>query len=287
VTIGEALREGAARLRRGGVPRARLEAGVLLGHLLGADRARLAAHPERDVPADAWSRFAGLIERRAGGEPTAYLLGRREFWSLEFVVDPRVLIPRPESEHVVEVALRTMRDSAPEWIADVGTGSGCLALALGSEWPAARLIGIDLDMGALDVARENARRLGMAARFHAIRGRSLAPLARQRRLDLVVANPPYIRDDEIPDLAVEVRAHEPRLALASGPTGLESYRELIPQARARLRAAGCLVLEVDPRRAGAVHAELLDAPGDWLDVEVSEDLSGRARVVSARRSGRA
>ena len=282
-TAGEALHAGRALLERAGVPEAPADAAVLLAHVAGGGRAKVWAHPERALAAAEWERYAALLRRRAAGEPTPYLTGVREFWSLAFRVDARVLIPRPETEHLVEVVLARCPRPDPT-IADVGTGSGCIGLALAHERPQARVIGIDVSPGALQVAGDNARRLGLERRFHLIRGRGLDPL-RAESADVIVSNPPYVAPEDMASLPAEVRDHEPPDALTCGGGGLGVTWQVIAAAERVLVPDGLLALEIDPRRAGTVVARVRS--GRWDAVGVQDDLAGRPRVVHAvRRRGR-
>lgn len=277
-SVGALLADAAARLDAAGIDGARLDARVLAAHAFGVSPARLVAHPEsRPTPARR-RRFRALVERRAGREPVALILGVREFWSLEFLVDDTTLVPRPESEAVIERTLATIegRDGDVS-ILDLGTGSGCLLLALLRELPNARGVGVDVSAAALRVARANARRLGLADRACFRRsdwGRGVGA-----RFDLVVANPPYIADGDFAGLAPEVARFEPRLALSGGGDGLACYRALAPGLARRLRPRGRVVLEIGSTQADAVAA-ILENHGLAV-LAVHADLAGRPRVVEA------
>jgi release factor glutamine methyltransferase len=247
----------------------RRDAEVLLAHVLGVGTAALHAHPERPLAPAQAERFAALAARRREGEPVAYLTGRRGFRWLELEVDARVLIPRPETEHLVEAALGL---PAAARVADVGTGSGAVALALATERPDLRVVGADVSPGALAVARANAARLGAEVTW--LLGDLLAAVP--GRLDAVVANPPYVPDGE--ELPRDVAAFEPALALRAGPDGLDVIRRLVPAAAAR---APFLALEVGAGQAPAVTA--LCRGAGFASVEVTRDLAGHERVVVARR----
>jgi release factor glutamine methyltransferase len=232
------------------------------------------------LPAGTGARLQALCRRRAEGEPAAYLTGVKEFWSLELMVDTRVLVPRPETEHLVEEALRLL--SRPDArIADFGTGSGCVALALAHERPDAMLIGIDCSSSALEVARVNARRLGLEKRFHPVVGRSLAVLGSTRCLDGIVSNPPYIPLRTVAALPPDVREHEPLVALSPGPGGLEATLCLVAEAARLLVPGGFVALEIDPPSSEGVRG-LLNGEV-WAAVRVVPDLSGKPRVVTAVR----
>src|SRR5579863_121708 len=224
--VRAALKEAMAQLRAANTPSPTLAAELLLMHTLGCDRTWLYTHPEAALEPSALEKYFALVARRAAGEPTQYLTGKQEFWGLEFEVTPAVLIPRPETEHVVEVALErlgargikiSMRTGEPSpalRIADVGTGSGCLAVALAHELPHAEIFATDISAPALDVARRNAARLGVSNRIHFLEGDLLGPAAiSSGSFDLIVSNPPYVAQDEGGTLAREVREHEPHAAL--------------------------------------------------------------------------
>jgi release factor glutamine methyltransferase len=293
------LKEAMARLRAAHVLSYTLAAELLLMHALSRDRAWIYSHPEAAIdPAVAKNYFA-LVARRAAGEPTQYITGKQEFWGLEFEVTPAVLIPRPETEHVVEVALErlgirirldTGEPSAPLRIADVGTGSGCLAVALAWELPHARVVATDISEPALKVARRNAARHSVAERMEFVQTDLLlslldspppaddAPLS----FDLIVSNPPYVARGEAATLQREVRDHEPDAALFGGPTGTEIYAWLIGQAGSLLCPKGILVLELGYNSAAHVRA-LLAADPRWANISITNDLAGISRVVAAER----
>jgi len=272
VSARRALAAGAARLERAGVDTPRLDAEVLLAHVLGTGRAALLAHGERALGerARAWET---ALERREAREPVAHITGTRGFRRLELGVDARVLVPRPETELLVEVVL----DAAPAGarVCDVGTGSGAVALALADERPALRVVAVDSSEAALRVARANARRLRLEVRFAA--GDLLGAV--DGPLDAVAANLPYVPDRELDGLAPEISRHEPRVALAGGPDGLAVIRRLVTQASAR--EVGLVALEVGAGQAGEVAA-LLRGRG-WSRVDVHRDLAGIERVVAGRR----
>jgi release factor glutamine methyltransferase len=306
------LKQGIKRLREAGVPSYTLAAELLLLHVLGRDRVWIYAHADEAIPEEQTKRYAVLIARRAAGEPTQHLTGRQEFWGLEFAVTPDVLIPRPETEHVIEVALdrlglreiRSGRQQKPAGeglrIADVGTGSGCIAIALAKELPRAAIYATDISGAALGVARRNAVTHGVAGRICFLESNlldslrageryeaSLHSTARttdmheSRSFDLIVSNPPYVGRREAATLTREVRDHEPEIALYGGEEGYELYADLIAQAAARLKPGGILVLELGHNSLAAVRA-LLEAPA-WTDVGVTNDLAGIPRVLAAER----
>lgn len=280
------LREAAGTLRAAGVKTPRLDAECLLAAALGCDRAALYGRRE-GVPPEAASGFATLLGRRAAAEPVAYLTGIREFWSLPLKVTPAVLIPRPETETLVEAILDCLAESAscPLTVADVGTGCGAIAIALAVELREARVFAVDVSPEALAVAAENARRFGVDRRITFLQGNWTAPLfaaGLAGRLHALVANPPYIPTAELGALDPEIVRFEPRLALDGGPDGLACHRELAASAPRLLRPGGWLALEVGAGQGEAVGALLAAVPG--LAVHpVVRDLARRDRVCLARR----
>ncbi len=248
---------------------------MLLAHVLGVERSRLAFDPP-DVSGEAARRFDGLVARRARREPAAYLLGEREFRSLPFRVTPAVLVPRPETEHLVEAALAALPAGGSPLVVDVGTGSGCIAIALAVERPRARVVGVDLSAAALEVARDNARRHGVADRVRFLRGDLLEAV--RGPVDLVLSNPPYVGEGET--VEPECR-YEPREALFAGVDGLDAYRRLAPAAARALAPGGTLLLETPGAGVDGI-AEILRAAG-LVPGEPIPDLAGRPRVLPARR----
>lgn len=308
-SVRELLKEGLARLRVADVPSFTLAAEILLLHTLWRDRTWLYAHPEEFVPDSDAERYFALLARRAAGEPTQYLTGKQEFWGMEFAVTPDVLIPRPETEHVVEVALdrlavREIRVGRKQTltgeglqIADIGTGSGCIAVALAKELPGAQFLATDISAAALAVARRNAA-------HHAVNGRiqfaelnllgaaDFQPPATDRQslvsgrepvlFDLIVSNPPYIGRKEKETLMREVRDHEPEVALYGGEEGYEFYADLISRAAQNLKAGGLLVLELGHNSLPAVQP-LVEVP-TWINAGVTNDLAGIPRVIAAEHT---
>ena len=279
--IGEALSASVDALSAAGVDEPRLDAELLLAEATGWDRARLAANPEAELPSAAGRCFGEMVRRRLRREPVAYILGRRGFRHLELTVDPRVLIPRPETELLVELAL----ELAPRRVLDVGTGSGAVALAIAAELPQCEVIATDTSAAALEVARLNAERLGLADRVRLEVGS-----VPEEEFDLVVANLPYVSDAEWAALEPEVTEWEPREALLGGSDGLDAIRGVLSQCvrllsgiapRTANAGIGSLALEVGERQAAAV-VELLHEAG--LDAtEARRDLAGIERVVVGRR----
>lgn len=250
-------------------------------HVLGRDKAYLYAHPELELACGELNRYNDALERRAAGEPLQYITGHQEFWGIDLLVNPAVLIPRPETEHAVEAALGLLRGMDSPHLVDVGTGSGCIALALASELPLARIDGVDISAEALDVARENAERLGFADRIAFWRSDLLERyLDGSASFDLVVSNPPYVGDSEADKLQVEVREHEPHRALfGGGKEGLDIYRRLIPQAVRVLKREGWLVMEIGYTQERAI----LELLRDWREVRSVADLQGIPRVIVAKK----
>jgi release factor glutamine methyltransferase len=286
---GRAFLEGQGSLVRGQT--AALDAEVILRHLLGLSRAALYAELLRRLPADSWECYQTLLRRRAAAEPVAYLTGRREFMGLDFAVDRRVLVPRPETELLVELALAALKGSPSPWrvgagggvlAVDVGTGSGAIAVSLvalahGIAWR--RVIATDVDAGALHLARENATRLlGAASRLvFPVRCRYLSAL--RGPFHLILANLPYVASAELATLAPSVAAYEPRLALDGGADGLDPYRALLEEAPGKLLPGGVLLMECDPRQAASLRGLASRAFGG-VPAQEHRDLAGRERVVS-------
>ena len=309
--IRSTLRAGLEKLLEQQVPSAQLAAELLMMHVLLCDRGYLYTHPEKEISQENADRYFALVAERAEGKPTQYITGHQEFWGLDFVVTPDVLIPRPETEHVVEAVLELLaRQGRPKderlRIADVGTGSGCIALALASELPRAIIFGVDISRMALVVASENALRLGMPDRVKFLEGDLLARLLDddfRGTFDFVVSNPPYVSRDDLDKVQREVRDFEPRVALGDLETGDEIYRRLFPQALQALKPHGHVVVEIGynmrdavvvlfeqgvqaafrpPEPDGRLKAAATSA---WTDIEVKPDLRGIPRVVSARKAG--
>jgi release factor glutamine methyltransferase len=290
--IRDAWRDGLQRLEAAGVPSHALSTELLLMHVLQRDRAWLYAHAGDALDPAAAGEYFRLLDRRAAGVPTQYLTGRQEFWGLEFEVAPAVLIPRPETEHVVEVALDRLRGRKGESlrIADVGTGSGCIAVALAHELPHSEIFATDISPAALEVAGRNASRHAVPDRIHFIEGDLLNPVRSQLSppefLDMVVSNPPYIGRGEQAQLQREVREHEPHAALFAGSTGVELYGRLIGEAEQVLHENGIIVLELGHNSLEHVQTIFSASPA-WSDIAVQNDLAGIARVISAVRTRRA
>jgi release factor glutamine methyltransferase len=295
IDIRRALKDGMAKLRAARVPSHTLAAELLLMHVFGRDRTWLYTHPEMMLETAETEKYFALIARRGAGEPTQYLTGKQEFWGLEFEVTPAVLIPRPETEHVMEVALARLGPRGFKIhldtglpreqlrVADVGTGSGCLAISLAYELPHAEVFATDISAPALEVARRNARRHAVTDRIHFAQTDLLESVGQESRsFDLIVSNPPYVARNECAQLQREVRDHEPHEALFGGPTGVEIYARLIEQAATLLRSGGILVLELGYNSAEHVRA-ILAEQSLWTNVAFANDLAGIPRVAAANR----
>ena len=282
VSIAGARRALARMFAAAGLDTPALDARVLVGHALGLDHAGLTAAAERVLDPAERERIAAVASRRLAREPVSRIVGMKEFWGLPLRVNPAVLVPRPETETVVATALAALdRDgdrARPLRIADLGTGSGALLLALLNELPNAFAIGTDLSTAALALARDNAQQLGLAARAVFVACDFAAALA--GALDLIVANPPYVTSAELAQLAPEVRDHDPSLALDGGPDGLRAYRALAADAPRLIGAAGHMVIEVGAGQADAVAS--LFASQQPLDVTAARDLAGMSRALHIR-----
>ncbi|MGB8773273.1 MAG: peptide chain release factor N(5)-glutamine methyltransferase [Terriglobales bacterium] len=295
--LRQALNSAIERLTSAQVPSPRMNAELLIMFTLDCDRAYLYAHPERVLTPDEMQRYGEALARRAAGVPAQYITGHQEFWGLDLIVSPAVLIPRPETEHVVETVLalaasadteesqerdqkQRTRVSAPHElrIVDVGTGSGAIALALATELPAAEIFATDISSDALEVARANAARHNLTSRID-FRSADLLGGLPTASFDFVVSNPPYVGDSEEDSVQLEVRKLEPRNAVFAGPTGLEVIERLIPQAREALRPGGWLVFEI----SGTIADRVRHLLSDWKEVEIRNDLQGIARVAAGKK----
>jgi release factor glutamine methyltransferase len=265
------------------VPSPRLNAELLLMFVLGSERAYLYAHPERELTADEQSRYDEVAHERARGCPTQYITGHQEFWGLDLLVSPAVLIPRPETEHVVETVLDLVNNYHQNGpgrlrLVDVGTGSGCIVLALSSELPQAEFHACDVSEEALEMARVNAARLGLGGKV-LFRKSDLLSVYSGEQFDFVISNPPYVGEAEADKVQKQVREFEPRIAVFAGREGMDIYRRLVPQAHEHLRPGGWLVTEIGFSEEAKVR-ELL---AGWLEIQVTADLQGIPRVVAARK----
>jgi len=255
--------------------------------ILSSDRAYLYAHPERELSTDEQRRYVAALAERARGVPAQYITGHQEFWGMDFIVSPGVLIPRPETEHVIEAVLdcvgRALLPASRLRIVDVGTGSGCIALALAKELPQAEIYATDISPAALEIARANAARHQLESRIQ-FREADLLPIHEpgfeNNSFDFIVSNPPYVGESEEDQVQLEVRKFEPRNAVFVGHTGTEVIARLIPQAHAALRPGGWLIMEV----SGTIAEKVKLLLRDWEDLEIRPDLQSIPRVVHARKT---
>jgi release factor glutamine methyltransferase len=283
-TVIEIGRRSAAFLSERASASPRLDAELIVAHSLGLRRLDLYLQFDRPLEEEELAPVRALLRRRARGEPVAYLLGEREFFGRAFTVSPAVLVPRPETELLVERVLLWARARSANpghglRIADVATGSGCVAVSLAAELSEARVAATDISPEALAIASGNAVRHGVADRVRFLEGSWTEPLRGEERLDILVSNPPYVTTAELDELPVDVRGFEPRLALDGGDDGLDASRALIPAVTALVRPGGFAAVEVDPRRAGAVAALAAERGGGGGTVTVVRDLAGLERVV--------
>jgi release factor glutamine methyltransferase len=296
VQLKQTLASAVERLDAADVGSPRMNAEVLLMFVLGANRAYLYAHPERELTAEEAAQYEEVLARRATGMPSQYITGHQEFWGLDFVVSPAVLIPRPETEHLVETVLELAREVQRPKLVDVGTGSGCIALALAHELPGAEVFAVDLSADALEIARANAARLQLDKRVRFLQCNVLdvipseelspgrgAPVDRTvfRDSDFVVSNPPYVAFSEADKVQKSVREFEPRRAVFAGLHGTDVIGPLIEQAHRALKPGGWLALEIGYSMRDVV-VNLL-SPTMWEDVRVVPDLQGIPRVVAAKK----
>jgi release factor glutamine methyltransferase len=297
VQLKQALTAAIDRLTANQVPSPRMNAELLLLFTLGCDRAYLYAHPERELTEGEQIRYDAALTERARGVPAQYITGHQEFWGMDLIVTPAVLIPRPETEHVIETVLelagveraggqacpeRSRRECPPHTIslriADVGTGSGCIALALAKELPQAEIHAGDISTAALEIARANAARHQLDSRIQFHQADLLAGFE-DSSLDFVVSNPPYVGESEADQVQLEVRKFEPRNAVFAGPAGLDVIARLIPQAHATLKPGGWLVMEI----SGTIAKGVCNLLTGWEKVYITNDLQGIPRVVAARK----
>jgi release factor glutamine methyltransferase len=283
MTIGDAIAWGSSLLDESdAIPagRSRADAILLLRHVLGIPHAEIYAYRERPLTALQTETFNAQIQQRLRGVPVQHITGEQEFFGLPFRVTPDVLIPRPETEHLVEAAIARLQGVKGARIADVGTGSGAIAVALAHSLSTAGIVALDISRAALAVAAENAKQNGVAGRIRFVESDLLAALA-DEHFDAIVSNPPYVAESERKSLPIEVREYEPAQALFAGPTGLEVYRRLIPDALSLLGSGGWLMMEIGHGQRDAMRALLSDA--DWDGVEFIADLQGILRVAVARK----
>ena len=280
ISISKAVLDGSQALREGGIADGRREAISLLAHSVCRDRTFVLTHGDDFLEGADAEAFRKLIARRVTGEPVQYITGRQAFFELEFEVTPEVLIPRPETELIVEITLELLKDETDPSIADIGTGSGCIAISILHELPKARAIAVENSPGALRIAKCNAETHAIIDRLTLIESDCFEALIPQEQFSLITSNPPYIRDDEIRALQREVR-HEPRAALAGGADGLDVIRRLLFGAAPFLRSHGHLVFEIGFDQNTAVD-QLVDRKV-WELIEIRPDLKGIARAVVLQR----
>jgi release factor glutamine methyltransferase len=279
--LKQALTSAVDRLESSDVGSPRMNAEVLLMFVLGLNRAYLYAHPERELTGEEESRYDEVLAQRATGMPSQYITGHQEFWGLDFIVSPAVLIPRPETEHLVETVLELARDVPHPKIVDVGTGSGCIALALAHELKGAEVYAVDLSPEALEIAHANAVRLQLERSVRFMRSNVLEALVKTSDFDYVVSNPPYVGFDEADKVQRSVRDFEPRMAVFAGEQGLDVIGPLVQQALQVLKPGGWLAMEIGYSMRDAVLNLL--SPTMWEDVRVVPDLQGIPRVIAARK----
>lgn len=285
-SVRQAVQKGAELLSLKGVASARLDAELLLAHALGYSRERLYLNYELSLGTSAKNCYSSLIERRARREPLAYITERREFWSLDFFVSPDVLVPRPETELLVELTLGLavkLGHNRAVKILDLGTGSGAIAVSLAKELRDAEIWATDLSAKALPIARANALRHGMKEKIRFLQGNAFGPVKdKPGFFHAVVANPPYVREDEFHNLPPEVRDWEPRLALAGGMDGLDLYRHIVEEAHLYLVDGGYVALEIGAEMGAAV-SQLFSGVGCYSSATVAQDYAGKDRVVAAQK----
>jgi release factor glutamine methyltransferase len=281
MTIGDLRRDAVKRLLAAGIEEAEIEADLLLAHLFRCSRAQLVLARNQQVSPPTQSHFENLLARRLLREPLAYIFGEWEFWSLPFEVSPAVLIPRPETELLLETALPALKaNRGGQRLLDLGTGSGVIPVVLALEIPEAKIYALDCSLSALRIAKANARRHGVAARIHFLASDWLGGIRRQRFFDAVLANPPYIASSALAGLEPEVRDFEPHLALTSGVDGLDSITLLSIQITSILKPGGRLFMEIGFDQEEGARG-LLQASGQYGDIQVKRDLAGHPRILQA------
>jgi len=282
-TISQAITEGARRLQSSGIEQERRTARLLLGHAMSVDRTHLLTRSKEDIDEATYRQYIELIQRRANGEPLQYITGHQEFYGLDFLVTPDVLIPRSETEFLVERVIALAAELTPDspLIIDAGTGSGCIAVTLATRLPGARIIATDTSGPALDVARKNAAIHGVEDRIEFVEGDLLAPIARARlefAVDIIASNPPYVDEEQTAKLQREVSEWEPRTALFGGADGLDFYRRLLADAPRFLKPGGHLVVEIGYGQLDGIRSLTLGSALELVDV--IDDLQGLPRTVT-------
>ncbi len=280
-TVRRILEWTTQHLTEHGSPSPRLDAEILLAHARGCPRIHLYTHFDDELTEEVRGRMRDLVRRRAKAEPVAYLVGHREFYSLDFAVAPGVFIPRPETELLVMEALEQLKGREHAQVLDLCTGSGCIAVSIAVNAPQAQVTAIDVSPLALDIARRNAHKHHVEGRITFLEGSLFTPLLADQRFDAIVSNPPYVATTDEASLPPDVRLHEPREALYAGDDGLDVIRQIACEAPAYLEPRGYLMLEFSPEQAAAVQQLLADS-GRFENVAVRNDLAQSARIVSSR-----
>ncbi|MET0690924.1 MAG: peptide chain release factor N(5)-glutamine methyltransferase [Candidatus Binatia bacterium] len=281
--VSQVLLTGTRRLLAAGIESGRLDAELLLGHVLGMSREQLVIGASMPLSQEQWQSYESILLRRLDAEPTAYITGRQEFWSKDFRVTPAVLVPRPETECLVEIALKLAADwHEPLRILDLGTGSGAIAIALAGELPETTIFATDISHAALVLARQNAARYGVTGQIHFLQGDLFEAIRKAgAKFHLILSNPPYIRRSEIAELAPTVSRWEPRVALDGGPDGLEYYRRLAGSAIDYLLPSGAIIVEIGVDMGVSARALFTNAAA-CVDATIAQDYSGQDRIVVAR-----
>ncbi len=281
-SLSDVLNRAAAALKKTGTPTPVLDAEVLLSHCLGLDRTGLYVNLQKPLSPEEIGAFEKLVVRRAAGEPVAYIVGRKEFWSLPFHVGPAVLIPRPDTEILVEEILRIAGRLGKDRldILEIGTGSGAVSIALAGELKNARIVATDCSKEAIEVAKKNAAVNALAGRISFLQGNLFDPLC--EKFDIIASNPPYLSEEEFNGLPPGVRLFEPREALLAGPEGTEFHQALIQGGRSYLRDGGWLIMEIGDRQKDRI-ANLFRIDGGYAEVDFTVDYAGLFRVVRARK----
>ncbi|MCX7815923.1 MAG: peptide chain release factor N(5)-glutamine methyltransferase [Syntrophales bacterium] len=283
VTFREALRKGTILLQGNGIPSPRLDAEVLLSHVINKDRTYLYSHIGDVLPEEQWNIYKSLLERRLAWEPVAYIVGRKEFWTLNLRVNRHVMIPRPETEHLVGEVLRVVSGSWNGFlrILDIGTGSGAIALAIAWELKDApvRVYGVDISQEAIHVANDNARELGLSSKVYFVVGDLTQPF--RKLFDILVSNPPYIPDEVYDNLSPSITVYEPPIAFKGGTDGLFYYRRIVKEANLCLKEGGWVLMEINYDQGDRIREMLIVE--NYTDIEIRKDYSGFDRVIIARK----
>ncbi len=288
-TVNQLIQKAESEFSKVGIDTPRLDAEVLLAHVLNCDRAHLYGHPEEKLSEDGFQLFRNLVSRRLKREPVAYIIGKKEFWDREFEICHGVLVPRPDTEALIEEVLSICKTAKPcptEYpkIIDIGVGSGNIAITLACELPEARVWGTDSSDTAIKLATKNAKTHGVSSRVHLLKGSLFDPLAEQSLLgsvDFIVSNPPYIPSVRIPELAPEITKFEPIETIDGGPNGLSVIEPILNKAPSFLKDGGYLVMEIDPEEVEQIR-EMANSSGGWKDIKIKKDLGGRDRIITLK-----